>query len=442
MAERQKKAWVVTVDMGYGHQRATDPLRHIAHGGVLIANTYHGIPARDRSTWVNSQKFYEAVSRFKQVPIIGEKVFELYDRFQQIELFYPKRDLSAPTFAVKQLDRMIRRGWGRHLVETLNKKSLPLITSFFATAMMAEVHGFTNEIYCIICDADFSRSWVARSPRESRIRYFASNSRVVERLKLYGVAPERIYFTGFPLPEENVGEHDHETVRADILNRLPNLDPQRRYIEHYKAAMHRLLGRDVPTNSTHPLTVMFAVGGAGAQAELGKTVLTSLAPLVREQKLRLVLIAGVRTEVRDIFLSAIRAQKLQRCVGKSIDILYEPEKQSYFRAFDRCLRSADVLWTKPSELCFYAALGIPIIMAPTIGSQESFNKLWLKTLGAGIAQQDPRYTNEWLMDWIQSGWLARAAWNGFCEAPINGTPLIEKIISGERQKLPSPALVM
>ena len=46
----------------------------------------------------------------------------------------------------------------------------------------------------------------------------------------------------------------------------------------------------------------------------------------------------------------------------------------YFNTFNETLRETDILWTKPSELSFYAGLGIPIIIAPTIGSLEDFNK--------------------------------------------------------------------
>ena len=40
-----EKAWVVAVNMGYGHQRAAHPLRDLAYKGqVICANDYDGIP--------------------------------------------------------------------------------------------------------------------------------------------------------------------------------------------------------------------------------------------------------------------------------------------------------------------------------------------------------------------------------------------------------------
>ena len=81
-------------------------------------------------------------------------------------------------------------------------------------------------------------------------------------------------------------------------------------------------------------------------------------------------------------------------------------------------------------------------MAPPIGSQEEFNALWLRAVGGGIPQNDPRYTKEWLFDWWQSGGLARMAWSGFVEAPTHGTYRIESIITGEKFNLARLPLIV
>ena len=100
----------------------------------------------------------------------------------------------------------------------------------------------------------------------------------------------------------------------------------------------------------------------------------------------------------------------------NIKIIFATEKDVYFQEFNEALRITDILWTKPSELVFYSALGIPIIMAPSVGSQEVFNRTWLKTINAGISQNNQKYTHEWLYDWVQSGWLAEAAMAGFLDS--------------------------
>ena len=70
-------AWIVAVDMGYGHQRAAYPLRELDHQQVINANNYQGIPAKDKKIWKQSRSAYEAFTRFKRVPVIGEFVWNI-----------------------------------------------------------------------------------------------------------------------------------------------------------------------------------------------------------------------------------------------------------------------------------------------------------------------------------------------------------------------------
>ena len=195
------QAWVIAVDMGYGHQRAAYPLRHMAYKGILNANRYVGIPAEDKKIWKESREFYETISRFKNLPLIGQAVFDLYDRLQAIPQFYPKRDLSHPNMQVRVMMAAIRKGWGKHLMRLLEQQNrdLPIVTTFPVPAFMAEYHGYPGEIYCLATDADISRAWVPESPNRSRIKYFAPNARVVERLQLYGVKSSNIYLKHLPI---------------------------------------------------------------------------------------------------------------------------------------------------------------------------------------------------------------------------------------------------
>jgi len=96
------------------------------------------------------------------------------------------------------------------------------------------------------------------------------------------------------------------------------------------------------------------------------------------------------------------------------------------------LRKTDILWTKPSELSFYAGLGLPIIIAPPIGSQEDFNKKWLLHIGAATPQDNPKYTDQWLFDLLNAGDLAEMAMQGFVEIEKKGTYNIEKIVTGQK----------
>ena len=432
-----EKAWIVTVDMGYGHQRATHPLRSLSpNGHVLIANKYEGIPKKDKKIWDDSRRLYEMISRFKRVPFFGDLVFSIMDYFQRIPNFYPRRDLSKSNAQLKVIYKWIRKKkWGLDLIEHLNSKNghKPFVTSFFIPAFMAEEHGYKGEIYCIICDADMSRTWVPHNPSKSRIKYFAPCRRVYERLQLYGVKKDNIFLTGFPLPKENLGGKVLRLLKKDLTNRLVNLDPCGHYHKKYGSTVERFLQNGngkISKNKckSKPPTVTFAVGGAGAQRELAAQILVSLKKHIKNKTVNLNLVAGSRNDVYCFFRDQIKKVGLSKSLGKNLNIVFDINKSDYFDKFNKALRTTDILWTKPSELVFYAALGLPIIMAPSVGSQEHFNRRWLKTIGAGIAQGNPIHTHEWLFDWISSGWLAEAAVSGFLDERQFGVYSVSDVI--------------
>ncbi len=434
----EQKAWIVAVDMGYGHQRAAYPLRHLSPTGkVILANNYQGIPHTDQAIWRQSEVFYSWISRLINIPWIGEKLFSLFDYFQTIKDFYPRRDLSKPTLQLKEIYSLLAKDWGKDLINFLNSKSLPLITTFFAVAYMAEEHGFKNDIYMVICDADISRAWAPFHPSASRIKYLASCRRVVDRLKLYGVKENNIFLTGFPLPEENIGGEQVEILKSDLLSRIHNLDPQKRYRQKYAETVSKFLkhdGEDGIVHSHHPLTLTFAVGGAGAQRKIAKDILSSLKKKLLKEEMNLNLIAGTRNDVYLYFQEQITELGLKKLLGNNLNILFALDKEDYFTQFNQLLKTTDVLWTKPSELVFYSALGIPLIMAPSVGAQEVYNRTWLKTINAGISQNNPKFTHEWLFDWVESGWLAEAAMAGFLDGRQFGVKnIIDVVFKGIKE---------
>ncbi len=421
-----KKAWVISVNMGYGHQRTAYPLKDLApEGKVINANDYQGIPDKDRKIWRRTRLFYEFISNFKRIPLIGKAVFSLYDEFQKILSFYPRRDLSKPNLQLKQIFSLIKNGWGEDLIKILQRGSgqelLPLISTFFVPAFMADVFDYPGDIFCVVCDADISRTWAPLYPKLSKIKYFAPNPRVAERLKLYGVKPENIFLTGYPLPVENLGLESLKALKEDMAQRILNLDPQGRYQHYYGALIKKYIG-ELPQKSGRPLTVMFAVGGAGVQKEIGTKFVKNLEKKIKTGKIKVILVAGIREKVKEYFESHLGK-------FKGVEIIFDKNINNYFQKFNLALRKTDILWTKPSELSFYTALGLPIIIAPPIGSQEDFNQDWLLELGSGMKQKNPKYTDQWLFDLLDAGWFAEAAMDGFIEGEKLGTINIQKIIS-------------
>lgn len=420
-------AWVISAKMGLGHQRATYPLKEIAAGKVLLFGEDFVESKNERRLWRLFQESYEFISRTRQVPLIGPSLFSLLEKLQNISPYYPFRDQSRPSFQVKSLYSMVKRGLGRGLCSRISSGKMPVVTSFYASAIAAEE--LTDlPVYCIICDADINRVWVAENPRKSRITYLAPCGRAMRRLKEYGVPDDRIFLTGFPLPKENVGDIEMSILKDDLCKRLNRLDPTGRFrIIHGEEAKLYLGSHWTQTEQTQPLTVTYAVGGAGAQAEIARDVINSFAPQIRSGKVRLNLVAGVRSKIAAFFRKVV--EKAGLTGNERVYILYHPNEDDYFKDFNRILRNTDVLWTKPSELTFYCGLGIPIITAPCIGPHEVYNRLWLHDLGAGIPQSDPRYCGEWIMDYMVDGHLAQSAWNGFLYARKIGTYKIEEVLN-------------
>lgn len=415
-----KKVWVVSIDMGYGHQRTAFALKKIAESNEIItANNYKGIPEKDKHLWRQSRSFYEFISRFKNIPLLGDFAFSIYDKFQIIVNFYPKRDLSKIGLVQKSIYSLLERNWGRHLILKLDKKKIPLVTTFFNVAFMAEHFNYSCNIFCIVCDTDISRGWAPLNPNQTRIKYFAPTMRAAERLMLYGIKKENIYLTGYPLPEENIGIKD-SILKQDLKMRLVNLDPKKAYFKKYKALIADKL-KELPSKSDHPLAILYSVGGAGAQASTGIKIIHSLRERLDKGEVKVILSAGIRESVKSFFEENVKGIK-------NVEIIYEKDFETYYNSFNKALRKTDILWTKPSELSFYAMLAIPIIIAPEIGSQEKFNKRWIQNSGFGIEEQNPEYINEWLFDWIDRGYFAEMAMNGFIKGERDGIKNIKRHI--------------
>ncbi len=427
-----KKAHLLSIDMGYGHQRTAYALESLAiRGNIINANSYKGIPDNDRELWINSQSFYEFVSRFKKVPIVGNLLFALFDKTQAVDKFYTDKNLTRPSFTQKGMYSLFEKGWGEHLIMELSKnykgeKAPPIISTFFTTAFMAEYFSYPGEIFCVVCDTDISRSWAPIDAKKTRIRYFAPTERAYDRLKMYGVPEKNIYLTGYPLPMENIGGADMAILKEDMKLRISNLDPNKIYQRKYGAVIEKHLG-SIPSQTDRPLTIVFAVGGAGAQKEYGIEIAKAFTREIRDKMIKLVLVAGTKAGIKEYFETELRKYRIDALKG--IEIVYAPTFEEYYDKFNKVIRKADLLWTKPSELSFYANLGLPIIIAPTIGSHEDINKQWILESGFGLEQKDIKFVKDWLIDGVKEGNFAKMAMHGYIEGNQLGVLKIKEILS-------------
>jgi len=426
-------AWVVSADMGYGHQRAVFPLKGIAKDGFITVGKNDGSTAKEQKSWKRLLNAYESFSRSRGIPFVGKPIFAMIDALMHIPKFYPIRNLSRSTYQVDLLETSINSGLCQGLMGKISTGQLPLITSYFAPSIAADMRGY-EPVYCIICDADINRVWVAKLPWESRINYFAPCGKAAQRLRSYGVPEERIFLTGFPLPLDLLG-NNLATVKTDVGQRLWYLDPNNRFWTNHRQGVEHFLGkRNCTFRGKRTLTITYAVGGAGAQKEIGGRIALSLKDKIRNGTVRLNLVAGIRPEVFAYF-GDVRTD-----IGSdNIRVMYAETLQEYFQQFNTAMRETDMLWTKPSELSFYAGLGIPIIMTPSIGSQERFNREWLYEIHAAVGQKDPDYTHQWLFEMLNDGHIADMAWSGFLKARKLGTVKIMEVLeTGKMTRSNSP----
>jgi hypothetical protein len=435
-----KEAWVISADMGYGHMRAVHPLRKIAYNDrIIIANNDDIIVEKEKKIWKKAKILYEFISRMNDIPLIGKYFFNVYDNLQNISPFFPFRDQSKPTYLVKYAKKLIlKKGLGKSLIDEISRTDLPLFTSFYIPALAADYHNIKNKIYCLITDTDLNRIWVTDNPSKSNIMYLAPCRHVVQRLRQYGVKDKNIILTGFPLPHEIIGGKDLSILRNDFAKRIQRLDPKGVFVPLYKEHIMKLMNlkKWPKIKSNEPLTITYLVGGAGAQKEVGYQICKSLKKEIVAGKIKINLVAGIRSEIKGYFEDKIQNLKMNNHINQNINIIYSQNIMHYFKILNQELRNTDIIWTKPSEMSFYTALGFPVITSDPIGSHEKWNLQWLEHIGSAFKQEDPNFIKDWLFYWLDSGRFAQSALDGFTEAPTLGTYVIEDLILKNRYGLP------
>lgn len=420
---------VTAVEMGYGHLRAAHSLASALGSEVVLADRPPLVSAEELRLWKASRRLYEVTSRASQIPFLGVPLRSALDALTAIPPLHPQRDLSAPTFQARSLHRLIEQGLGRGLAGLLSRSGSPLVSTFFASAISAEYLG-CDRVYCVVTDVDVNRVWVPLRPERSKIFYLTPSQRAVHRLRAYGVPWERIEFTGFPLPHELIGGPDLPVLVRNLAGRLVRLDPKGIFRDQTRGEIDHFLG-DLPEDQEdRPPLVTFTVGGAGAQAELARDLLKGLRSLINEGKVRIALVAGVRGEIAAKFQEWVREAGLGDHLGSAVRVELAASLEEYFPRFNQLLAETDVLWTKPSEMTFFAALGLPLVLTDPVGFHERYNRRWAVENGPGLKQRNPRYAEFWMREWLNEGTLAAAAWYGFLRMPKHGLYQILETVAG------------
>jgi hypothetical protein len=407
---------VVTVEMGLGHLRAAAAVAGALGQNVLYADRTPLALGDESRLWERARGLYEGASRLSQMPGVGAPMRAVLAGITHIPHLHPGRDLSAPSLSTHLLERLFARGLGAGLADEIGRTGSPAFATHFIPALAADHHG-CREVACLVTDSDLARAWVRDDPARSTIRYFAPTDRAGRRLAAYGVPRSHVVVTGFPLPDELLGGPELPILRGHLARRLGRLDPLGVFRASRRAELAERLGEAPAPDGAAPL-VVFAVGGAGAQADLPERFLPSLRPRIEEGRLRLALLAGARADVARRFEALLASYKLAGHPGARV--VAEPDLSATFGVCNALLAEADVLWTKPSELTFFAALGLPLVLSAPVGAQEGYNHRFAVEQGAALAQRDPRFAGDWIVEWLENGTLAGAAWSGFTRLPKRG----------------------
>lgn len=416
---RNEKPLLVSIEMGYGHMRAAHALGEALGVEVLRVDRAPLAGPAEVRQWERTRRSYEGLTRLSQLPTAGRPLRTLLERLTDIPQLYALGDQRRPTLGSRLQEGLIARaGIGRGLVDELRASGRGLLTTYFTPAIAADRAG-CEPVWCVVTDADINRVWAPFDPGRSRLHYLVPSRRAMRRLRAYGVAPDRIHETGFPLPPGLLGGPDLGRLKANLAARLVRLDPSGTFRRQMHDELGHFLG-PLGDKPDKPPLLVYAVGGAGAQAHLARRFLPGLRRMLAAGRLRLLLVAGVRREVADAFSGYLAEAGLEQEPGGPVEILVEDDLDTYLDRFHRALAGADILWTKPSEMTFFGALGLPLVFAKPVGEHERFNRRWAIRQGAGIKQGDPRYAGGWLDEWLQDGTLARAAWSGYMHLPKFG----------------------
>jgi hypothetical protein len=405
-AERSVPApTVAAISMGYGHLRAAAALAE-RWGVVLAAADRAPLScAAERLLWGLARNGYHLLSRLSQHPRWRRVMEPALDRLTAIDPGRHGADGGRPPVSVRVLAGLVDLGFGAGLGRRARS---PLVTTFYASAFAAERHG-PGPVACVVTDSHVHRVWAPHRPATCDIHYLVPVSGTADCLAGYGVRRELIRVTGFPLPPGLVGSAAEELLERNLAERTGRLTAA----------------------GSRPLRITVAVGGAGAQADRVVDLVRELRDELAARRVRLDLVAGTHRRIGRRFRRLVEDGRRSGLPDDSLRVLSTRDFLEAYRGFNRLLAETDVLWTKPSELVFYAALGLPLVLEPPVGDHERHNRRLVVGAGAAVDRPPAGETAAWLARRRADGWFLAAASAGRGALPAGGTEAIATYCSEE-----------
>ncbi len=415
-------AMVVAVEMGYGHLRAAHTLAKSLGTEVIRMDLPPVAGPVEMAAWFGLRKFYNGLSQACDWPVAGRLAQSILQKITEITPLQRNGNREHANLLARFSDRLTGTVIGRRL-RAMNTGGSRTFVATYPAAAMAARHALEAQVFCLATDTDLNRAWAPPDAAHADIDYFAPVSRVADRLRSFGVPNERIHVAGFPLPGRLVTQS-----RTALTRRLQRLDPAHVFRRQADNELESFIENSFPASSAEPISMMIAVGGAGGQTRQVREILRAMRKSVLEGKLRLNLVAGTHYSLANAFRIIVRDTGLTARMGNGIEILFAADLSEYFTRFEDCLADTDVLWTKPSELVFYAALGLPLLLAPPIGDQEHANRQWLLSHKAALDAGNPSKLDRHLETLLSTGELCRIAWNAYSRLERDGLKRILEIL--------------
>lgn len=406
--------------MGYGHLRAARAIAERLGTRVRRADALELAGSDEVSEWRRLKSGYETLSRATDWPVVGAVASSALDRMTRMGGV--RRDPSLPDLTSRRLQSRIRAGLGAELVRRLRSSGERLISTFYAPAIAAAEAGLDATV-CVVTDVDVHRIWAPVDASRTPLWYCVPAERTRSRLISYGVSPGRVVVTGFPLPPRLAGSLDPERLRRHLRRRQARLDPCGRSLPSSPGEVEP----EPREGPLEPPRITFTVGGAGAQRRQLGRFLRALLPEVACRRLRLSVSVGTHEELLP-WLRRLADEARVAVHGDRFQIVHRKSVDDYLVAFEELLAHSDALVTKPSEMSFYAALGLPLILTTPLGDHERANREWLLENGAAVTLGDDEDVLRRMQHWLESGTLAHVAWNAYQRLPRHGARRIAEFV--------------
>jgi hypothetical protein len=150
---------------------------------------------------------------------------------------------------------------------------------------------------------------------------------------------------------------------------------------------------------------------------------------IEKDKLRLAIFDGCEAGAGDAIASLLHRRGREALADLGVRLASLGHGSDDAGSAIDLLAQSDVLWTRPSDMVFFAALGIPLLMPPATTPLENAARRWTLRRGAGRKwERDMGW--EQIAGWLANGTLAEVAWSGYRKLPKRGTFRIAEIVNG------------